>query len=375
MGKTALLEYVADPTSGFRFTRAAGVESEMELVYAGVHQLCEPMLGRLDRLPGPQRAALETAFGLSVGGPPDRFLIGLAMLSLLSDAAEDQPLLCVVDDAQWLDAASAQVLAFVARRLHAESVALLLSLRDPGGADQFAGLPELRLKGLAEPDARDLLASAVLGPVDEDVADRIVAETGGNPLALVELPRGLSPAELAGGFGLTTALPLPGQIERSFRRRLEPPPPATQQLLLLAAAEPVGHAALLWRASERLGIAPESAAPAEAEGLVRFGGRVRFRHPLVRSAIYQAAPEPERRAVHRALAETTDPRTDPDRRAWHLAEATLAPERWTTAGGSGLRWSCGTTSRGTSSRRGRSTSPARPGPSGCCRSRCTISRG
>ena len=305
VGKTVLLEYAADPVSGFRFTRAAGVESERELVYAGLHQLCEPLLGDLDGLPVPQRAALETAFGFAAGGPPDGFLVGLAVLSLLSGAAAEQPLLCVVDDAQWPDAASAQVLAFVARRLHAESVALLVSVRDPSEADQFAGLPELRVNGLADPDAHSLLASAVLGPLDQGVVERIIAETGGNPLALLELPRGRSPAELAGGFGLTTALALPGQIERSFRRRLEPLPAATQRLLLLAAAEPVGDAALLWRASQRLGITPEAAAPAEVESLVQFGGRVRFRHPLVRSAIYRAAPESERREVHRALAEAT----------------------------------------------------------------------
>ena len=294
----------------------------MELAFAGLHQLCAPMLDRLERLPGPQRDALGTAFGLRDGDAPDRFLVGLAVLSLLSDVAEERPLVCVVDDAQWLDRASAQALAFVARRLVAESVAVVFAVRESGDEQDLTGLPELVVHGLADADARALLASVITGPLDERVRDRIVAETRGNPLALLELPRGLTPAELAGGFGLPDAPALSGRIEESFRRRLTPLPPATRLLLLVAAAEPVGDPVLVWRAAERLGVGVEAAAPAEAAGLVEFGGRVRFRHPLVRSAVYRAASPEARQRVHRALAEATDPDLDPDRRAWHRAHAT-----------------------------------------------------
>jgi DNA-binding CsgD family transcriptional regulator len=324
VGKTALLDYLQGRASGCRIARAAGVESEMELPFAGLHQLCAPMLHRLGRLPGPQGDALGAAFGLREGDPPDRFLVGLAVLSLLSDVAEEYPLVCVVDDAQWLDRASAQVLAFVTRRLVAESVGVIFAVRESGNERDLAGLPELLVHGLADRDARALLASVITGPLDERVRDRIVAETRGNPLALMELPRGLTPAELAGGFGLPDAPALSGRIEESFQRRLTPLPSATRLLLLVAAAEPVGDPVPVWRAAEQLGVGVEAAAPAAAAGLVEFGGRVRFRHPLVRSAVYRSAPAEARHRVHRALAEATDPDVDPDRRAWHRAHATAA---------------------------------------------------
>ncbi|MEA2283321.1 MAG: hypothetical protein QOK21_3928, partial [Solirubrobacteraceae bacterium] len=326
VGKTALLEYVVERASGLGVVRAAGVQSEMELAFAGMHQLCAPMLGRLERLPGPQREALETAFGLSAGETPDRFFLGLAVLGLLAEAAEDRPLLCVVDDAQWLDRASAQALAFVARRLLGESVALVLAMRESSEEQEFDGLPELVVQGLGDGDARALLGSVITGPLDERVRDRIVAETRGNPLALLELPRELTAAELAGGFGLPDSLPLAGRIEDSFLRRLDRLPAPTRRLLLVAAAEPVGEPLLVWRAAERLGIGGEAAAPAEAAGLCEFGARVCFRHPLVRSAVYRAASPQERQEVHRALAEATDAEADPDRRAWHRAQAAPGPD-------------------------------------------------
>src|ERR1700685_4537213 len=247
IGKTALLSYLLGRASGCRTARAVGVEAEVELAFAGLHQLCAPFLGRLDRLPGPQRDALRTAFGLQVGDAPDRFLVGLALLSLLSDVAEEQPLVCVVDDAQWLDHASAQALAFVARRLAAESVVLVFAVREPAAERHLTGLPELVVPGLVDGEARALLLSVITGPMDERVRARIVAETRGNPLALLELPRGLTPRELAGGFGLPDAAALSGRIEDSFRRRLEPLPPATRLLLTVAAAEPIGDPVLMWR--------------------------------------------------------------------------------------------------------------------------------
>jgi DNA-binding CsgD family transcriptional regulator len=326
IGKTALLGYAAERAAGFQVVRAAGAESEMELPFASLHQLCGPMLGGLGRLPPPQRDALGTAFGLSSGAQPDRFLIGLAVLSLLADAAEERPLLCLVDDAQWLDRSSAQVLAFVARRLQAESVVLLFAEREPGERDGLAGLPDLPLRGLPTDSARDLLASAISGPLDHRVQNRILAEAHGNPLALLELPHGLSPAELAGGFGLPGGLPLPGRIEESFLRRAQQLPAATQRLLLVAAAEPTGEPALLWQAAATLGIPAEAAGPAQANGLLVLGAQVAFRNSLLRSAVYRAAAADERRSAHLALAAATDAEIDPDRRAWHRAHATLAPD-------------------------------------------------
>jgi DNA-binding CsgD family transcriptional regulator len=326
VGKSALLAYLLERAGGCRIARVVGVESELELAFAGLHQLCAPWLDRLERLPGPQRDALGTAFGLSAGDAPDRFLVGLAVLGLLSDAAAERPVVCVVDDVQWLDRASAQTLAFVARRLLAESVAMVFAVREPGAGQELSGFPEIVLGGLSNADARALLDTAIPGRLDEQVRNRIVAETRGNPLALLELPRDLTPAELAGGFGLPAARPLAGRIEESFLRRLRSLPPETQRLLVTAAAEPIGDAALLWRAAGRLGIGTDAAAPATAEGLVEIGADVRFRHPLVRTAAYRAASPGERRAAHRALAEATDPAVDPDRRAWHLARATSGPD-------------------------------------------------
>ena len=304
--------------------RAAGVESDMELAYAGLHQLCVPLLDRLDRLPEPQRLAIETVFGLSAGGTPDRFLVGLAVLSLFAEASEERPLLCVVDDAQWLDETSALTLAFVARRLLAEPVGIVFATRDPG--QELQHLPEHEVRGVGNGDARALLGSAVQIKLDERVRDRIIAETRGNPLALLELPRGLSAAQLAGGFGLLDAQPLTGRIEESFVTRLEALDAQARLLVLLAAAEPIGDPLLLWRAAERLKIDPAAAEAAKADGLLTIGELVRFRHPLVRSAVYRSASAGERRAVHLALAEATDREADPDRRAWHLAAAASGPD-------------------------------------------------
>jgi DNA-binding CsgD family transcriptional regulator len=323
VGKSALLEYLAERASMCRIGSAAGVELEMELAYAGLQQLCAPFLDRLERLPGPQRDALGRAFGLRDGEAPGRFLVGLAVLSLLSEVADEGPLICVLDDAQWLDVASAQTLAFVARRLAAESVGLVFAVREPSEQRHFEGLPELAVDGLGDHEAHELLATVVTGPLDERVRDRIVAETRGNPLALLELPRGRTLAELAGGFGLSDGPALSGRIEQSFRERLTPLPPSTRLLLLLAAAEPVGDPVLVWRAATELGIGPDAAAPAIAANLIDFGAQVRFDHPLVRSAVYRAAASEERQRVHRALAEATDADVAPDRRAWHRALATV----------------------------------------------------
>ena len=299
----------------------------MELAFAGVQELCAPMLSdHLEELPGPQRDALGTAFGLVAGDAPDRFLVGLAVLSLLSAVAEERPLVCLVDDAQWLDQVSAQTLAFVARRLLAESVGLVFAVREPSDAVELEGLPDRTVGGLSNGDARALLDSASLGRLDERVRDRIVAETRGIPLALLELPRGLTAGELAGGFAIPTTRPLAGQIEESFLRRVGSLPEQTRRLLLIAAAEPVGDATLMWRAAEQFGIGSEAEAPAEEEGLIEFGASVRFRHPLVRSAAYRAGSVTDRRAVHRALADATDPQVDPDRRAWHRAHAAAKPD-------------------------------------------------
>jgi DNA-binding CsgD family transcriptional regulator len=324
VGKTVLLAYLNRKAAECRVIRAAGVQSEMELAFAGLHQLLAPALDHVGSLPGPQRDALRTAFGISAGPVPDRFLVGVAVLGLLSGIAGDQPLVCLVDDAQWLDRASAQVLGFVARRLAADPVALVFAARDP--SEELAGLPEMVVEGLPAKEAQALLYSVVPGALDVRVRDQIVAETRGNPLALLELTHGFTAAQLAGGFGLLDAGSLAGRIEESFRRRLDALPVQTRRLLQLAAADPTGDPALVWRAGERLGIPVQATAPAAEAALVEFGPRIRFLHPLVRSAAYRSASLPERQEVHRALAGATDPATDPDRRAWHRAHAATEPD-------------------------------------------------
>ncbi len=324
VGKSALLEYLAGRASGCVVVRAAGVQSEMELAFAGLQQLCAPLLGYAGGLPGPQREALRTAVGVSAGRVPDRFLVGLAVLGLLSAAAEERPLVCLVDDQQWLDDASAQALGFAARRLAADPVGLVFAARVAGR--DLAGLAELVVGGLAEGNARELLASVLTGPLDARVRDRIIADTHGNPLALLELPAGPTPAQLAGGFGLGAAVPLDGRIEESFARQLAALPAAARRLVQLAAADPSGDPVLVWRAAGRLAIGAGAAAPAAAAGLAEFGARVRFRHPLVRSAAYRSASAEARRELHGALAAATDPVADPDRRAWHRAQAAPGPD-------------------------------------------------
>ena len=324
VGKTALLDYLSERAAGCQVAHIAGVQSEMELAFAGLHQLCAPLFDHLEMLPEPQRDALRTAFGISPGPPPDKFLIGLAVLGLLSEAAGQQPLICLVDDHQWLDRASAQTLGFVARRLAANPVALVFAARKPG--EELAGLPQLPVDGLREADARALLESALVGTLDTRVKELIIAETRGNPLALLELPRGLTPEQLAGGFGLPGAVPLAGRIEESFQRQLDALAAQPRRLLQLAAAEPSGDPLLVWRAAARLGIPQEAAEPVVQAELVQFGVRVRFRHPLVRSAAYRSASADDPREIHAALAEVTDPASDPDRRAWHRAAATAAPD-------------------------------------------------
>ncbi|MGC5311804.1 AAA family ATPase [Micromonospora zamorensis] len=326
VGKTVLLDYVTERTPTDRVVRAAGVEPETDLAYSTLQLLCAPLLGHLNRLPEPQRDALATAFGLKAGRPPEGLLVGLAVLGLLAEAAAEQPLVCVVDDAQWLDRMSEIILTFVARRLDAESVALLFAVRSPANEQLLGGLPELRVDGLPNADARALLGTVLPGLVDAQVQDRIVAETRGNPLALVELPRGLSPAELAFGFGRRSATPLVGRVEEGFQRRIAALPADSRRLVLTAAMEPVGDVPLLWRALTRLGVGAAAAAAAEEAGLVELGTRVRLRHPLVRSASRRCAEPAELRAVHRALAEVTDAEQDPDRRAWHRAHAAVGPD-------------------------------------------------
>ncbi|WP_394552066.1 AAA family ATPase [Agromyces sp. MMS24-JH15] len=321
VGKSALLRFLSDAAIGCRVIGAAGVEYEMELAYAGIHQLCAPLMHLRERLPDRQRDALETAFGLSAKAAPDRFIVGLGVLGLLAEASDVQPLLCIIDDAQWMDRASAEILAFVARRLLAESVGLVFAVRDVGTAQELDGLPELRLRGLESVHARALLESVWPGRLDQQVLDRVLAEAHGNPLALLEFSRSLPPTSLAGGFGFPESTPLASRIEQNFRRQFEALPVDARRLLLVAAAEPVGDVALLWRAAGRLGIDAAAAEAAESSGLIQLGGQARFRHPLVRSAVYGAASSSERRQVHRALAEATEVETDHDRRVWHLAHA------------------------------------------------------
>ncbi len=324
VGKSALLAYLLSAAPDMTAARTVGVESEMELAFASLHQMCSPLLGYLGGIPAPQREALEVVFGLRVGAAPDLFLVGLAVLSLLCAASEQQPLLCIVDDAQWLDRASVRTLAFVARRLLADPVGLIFAARVPG--EELRGLPELTVRGLRDDDARALLTSAAHSMLNGSVRDRLIAEIKGNPLALLELPRGLSPSQMADGVDLFGHRALLGSLVEGFERRLDGFPPDTRRLLQLAAAEPLGDPALLWRAADRIGVAPGAAAPAEDDGLLRIGARVAFRHPLVRSAVYRSTSTEDRRAAHLALAAATDANTDPDRRAWHLAAAASEPD-------------------------------------------------
>lgn len=323
-GKSALLRYLMSGAAGFRVLTVAGVQADIELAFAGLHQLCAPLLEQAAGVPEPQRRALDVAFGRDVGDTPDRFLVGLAVLSLLSSAATDQPLLIVVDDAQWLDKVSLQTLAFVARRLLAERIALVFAVREPTAP--LAGLPELVVGGLSDAAARDLLQSVMPGGIDPRVRDRVVAETRGLPLAILEVPRSMSAAELSGGFWIAGKRSSPAAVEQTYVRRIRALPAATRQLLLLAAAEPVGDAPLFLRAAARLGVAISELGPAESEGLIEFGPRMRFAHPLMRSAAYRAADLADRRVIHHALAESTDAAIDPDRRAWHRAQAAAGPD-------------------------------------------------
>jgi hypothetical protein len=331
VGKSALLEYLAGSASGCRVARAAGVKSEMPLAYAGLHQLTGPMLALRERLPAPQRDALATAFSLSAGETPDRFVVGLAVLGLLSEIARGRPLVCVVDDAHWLDHASAQALAFVARRLQAESIGLVLAVPEDRELPEFSGFPELAVGGLHAGDAQALLESVLPGRLDERVRDRIVSESHGNPLTLLDLARGVGPVELAGGFALPDVMPSMNHIEQTFVRRLELLPVETRRLLLIAATEPLGEVSMFWRAASRLGLGADAAAPAQAAGLIDIGSLVRFSHPLLRSAVYRGASLPDRQEAHRALAEATDPDADPDRRAWHRAHAVDEPDEGVAA--------------------------------------------
>ncbi len=326
-GKSALLNFVAERATGWRVASAVGVESEMELAYGGLHQLCAPMLDHADQLPTPQRDALGTVFGLLAGEPPDRFLVGLATLTLLAEVADDrQPLLCVIDDVQWLDAASAQIVLFIARRFLAERIVLVCAARSGVGDGILAGLPALPVHGLSDHEARKLLLENLPGPIDATVCEQIITESHGNPLALLELPRTWNTAELAGGFGIPARQPVGSKIEQSFAKRLQLLPPETQLLVLAAAAEPLGDPLLLHRAAEKLGLGPAASGPAVDGGLLDVSGRIEFTHPLVRSAAYSSATADDRQRVHRALADATDPERDPDRRAWHRARAAAAPD-------------------------------------------------
>ncbi|WP_455431961.1 helix-turn-helix transcriptional regulator [Streptomyces justiciae] len=325
VGKTALLDHLAGREQ-FRICRISGVQSEMELAFAALHQLCAPMTDEIEHLPTAQRDALRAALGMGPGQVPDRFLVGLATLGLLAETARHQPIVCLVDDAQWLDQASLQVLAFTARRLLAESVGIVFAARVPDEAAPLADLPELMVNGLPDKDARALLRSVLPGLWDQQVVDRIVAEARGNPLALLELAKEPFSSELAGGFGLPGTRALTSRIQKLYEERVVRLPLETRQLLLIAAAEPGGEPALLWRAADRRDIGIEAATPAVSAGLLAISDRVRFRHPLVRSAVYWAAELEERCLAHRALADVTDPEADPDRRAWHAAQGTVGTD-------------------------------------------------
>lgn len=323
IGKSSLIERMVQTGAGLKLLRAVGVESEMELPFGGLHQLCAPLLDLVSELPGPQRDAMETAFGVREGRPPDRLLVGLGLLTLLSEAAGQQPLLCVVDDAHWLDRASLQALAFVGRRVLADPVGVVIATRviDP----EFLGWPELVVEGLTASEAHALLRSLPGAPLDSQVRDRVVAEAHGNPLALLEWRRAVTAAD-ADGTWLPSGGPMVGRLEESFRRRLIQLPDDTQRLLLVAAAEPVGDASFTWRAAERLGVGVAALVPAVDAGVIEVGTTVRFSHPLIRSAVYNLASVSDRQLAHRALAEVMDPDVDPDRLAWHRALAATGPD-------------------------------------------------
>ncbi|WP_228430789.1 AAA family ATPase [Baekduia soli] len=325
VGKTAVLDDASGrAASHVRVERMVASESEMGLPYAGLHQLCAHVMGAAERLPAPQREALEAAFGLRHLPAASPFLVGLAVLGLLTEAAGERALLCIVDDAQWLDDVSARAVAFVAPRLDSEGIAIVLAMRTVDEA--FADLPQLVVGGLGDHDAHELLRLALPGAIDRRVRDQLIAEARGNPLALRELPRALGPAEHAGGFAVAGSVPLESRIERSLIAQLEPLPAATRMLLLLAAADPTGDPGLLWRAGAVLGLGPQDLGAAQRADALAVGTRVRFRHPLVRSAVYRAASPEDRRAAHAALAEATSVDRDPDRRAWHRASATPGPD-------------------------------------------------
>jgi DNA-binding CsgD family transcriptional regulator len=329
IGKSALLGYAAESAQGFRVLQVTGIESEMEFAFAAVQQLCAPLIGHLGKLPGPQAEALRVAFGLADGAPPDRFLVGLGVLGLAAEDAVSQPLLCLADDAQWIDQTSLQALAFVARRLQRESVAIILAARVSAEVPDLTGLPERILGGLPDPDARALLTSVVPGRLDERVRDRIIAEAAGNPLAVLEFSQEVTETgDLAGGFGVSPWLPRPlaDRVEERYLARTVALPAPARRLLLLAAAEPLGDPALLDRASRKLGMRMEDISPAELAGLIRVESRVTFRHPLVRSAIYRSAPASDRQVMHGVLADVTDAASDPDHVAWHRAHATFGPD-------------------------------------------------
>ncbi|MDR3662284.1 MAG: AAA family ATPase, partial [Mycobacterium sp.] len=326
MGKTELLHYLVSAASGFTVARCTGVESEMELPFAGLHELCSPFLAGQSSLPEPQRKALSVALGLEAGESPDKFLVGLAVLGLLAAAADDRPVLCVVEDAHWLDQSSAQILGFVGRRLLAERIGVVFAARPAVAApDHLTGLPELHVEGLDPPHARALLESVARGRVDERIQVRILDETQGNPLALLEFGAHMGTVGFAGGFALHDHASLSHRIEDEYLARLRSLPPDTQQLLLLAAADPVGDTAVVLAAATRCGLGFDAAEAAVGAGMLSIGASVRFRHPLWRSAVYRAASIENRRAAHHALAQVTDPGLDPDRRAWHRAYAAPAP--------------------------------------------------
>jgi DNA-binding CsgD family transcriptional regulator len=327
VGKSALLEEARDLADGMTILSGGGVESETHLPFAALHQIVRPVLHYVESLPQTQADALRGALGLVAGGS-DRFLVSLAALSLLAEAAERQPLLCLVDDAQWLDDASADALVFVARRLDAEGIAMLFAARE-GELRRFEapGLPELHLGGL-DPAAAGALIDRHAGvALSSEVRDRLVVETGGNPLALLELSPALTDAQLSGAEAMLAPIPVSARVERAFLARVDRLPEESQTLLLVAAADDTGELATVLRAAAQLGAVPEALDNAEQAGLAHVRGtRLELRHPLVRSAVYQAAPLSKRQAAHGAIASALDGEVDADRRAWHRAAASVEPD-------------------------------------------------